>query len=524
MTRATLLRLLAHPTALNGADVRALEELADAFPYCQTAHLLLAKAAHDQGSMLASQRLRRAATYAADRTLLRQLIETTAEEETLEPVAAEAVASEAAPVEAVIENSWRPSMPALADLRTAEPELPRPAPLLEDQPAQEIGPAPTPVLLTAAAPAATPLSPTVAATQDDLPPAFSTETAELPTQPASAPVEASATTEEAVAEVAPTVPKEFAPAITPEPVAELADLEATAAPAVADDAAAASSLSQAASDATTPSEIAELPNSADSVEVIGLPGSVTDLEEAPTETQLDATSAVHSAEAESVAFLGAEAADELPAQAPPIRPPAEAEAASQEFGLAPAEPAEVTAYQLPELELAITIPLTQANATPRLPSFSGVADVAYAPGEGSRYGFCLVPASDTELNAAQLVPAASLPPAGDFFMPDALLLAHVSQQPELPVSSTTDLINSFLQRSPAASRRRTQALAPGVQADLSIRSTRVAPDLASESLALILVRQGKIEQAIVVYERLLVKNPEKSAYFAAQIETLRPSA
>jgi len=192
--------------------------------------------------------------------------------------------------------------------------------------------------------------------------------------------------------------------------------------------------------------------------------------------------------------------------------------------LAPAEPAEVTAYQLPELELAITIPLTQANATPRLPSFSGVADVAYAPGEGSRYGFCLVPASDTELNAAQLVPAASLPPAGDFFMPDALLLAHVSQQPELPVSSTTDLINSFLQRSPAASRRRTQALAPGVQADLSIRSTRVAPDLASESLALILVRQGKIEQAIVVYERLLVKNPEKSAYFAAQIETLRPSA
>nr|GFC45178.1 hypothetical protein [Tanacetum cinerariifolium] len=36
-------------------------------------------------------------------------------------------------------------------------------------------------------------------------------------------------------------------------------------------------------------------------------------------------------------------------QAPPIRPPAEAEAARLEFGLAEAEPAEIVAYRLPEL-------------------------------------------------------------------------------------------------------------------------------------------------------------------------------
>ena len=41
-------------------------------------------------------------------------------------------------------------------------------------------------------------------------------------------------------------------------------------------------------------------------------------------------------------------ADELPAQAPPIRPPA-ASTARAEFGLATAEPAEIMAYQLPEL-------------------------------------------------------------------------------------------------------------------------------------------------------------------------------
>jgi hypothetical protein len=52
----------------------------------------------------------------------------------------------------------------------------------------------------------------------------------------------------------------------------------------------------------------------------------------------------------------------------------------------------------------------------------------------------------------------------------------------------------------------------------------VVPDLASENLAQILVRQGKVERAIAIYERLMVKHPEKMAYFAAQIDSLRPSA
>ena len=75
MTRSSLLYVLEHATALGPAEERELEQLAQAFPYCQTAHLLLAKIAHDRGTMLAGQRLRRAATYAADRALLRRLIE-----------------------------------------------------------------------------------------------------------------------------------------------------------------------------------------------------------------------------------------------------------------------------------------------------------------------------------------------------------------------------------------------------------------------------------------------------------------
>jgi hypothetical protein len=374
MTRATLLQLLAHPTALSGADVRALEQLAEAFPYCQTAHLLLAKAAHDQSSMLAGQRLRRAATYAADRTRLRQLIELTAPAEVaIAPIGTPAVALPDSPSLAPTFEITASIEPALApDSQELDPAVPF---ILEDKPDQVIG-------LT----------------------------------------EATSISDELL----------------------------------------------------TADELAE---------------------------------------------------EELPAQAPPIRPPAQAEAAHAEFGLAPQEPAEIIFYRLPELEEPALLPIeVLAPTTPSLPAFSGLAEVNYAPSEGSRLGFCLV--SSDEDNA---LPGTSLPPTGDFFAPDALLLAHLAahQPPQPSKSSSLDLINSFLQRAPAPQRRRAAPLPnapePDAQADLSVRSTRAEPDLASESLAKILARQGKTDRAIAVYERLMVKHPEKMAYFAAQIESLRPS-
>lgn len=370
MTRASLLQLLARPTVLTGADVHALEQLAEAFPYCQTAHLLLAKAAHDQGSMLAGQRLRRAATYAADRTRLRQLIE--------QQVPAELVVAEAAPLVPAADAPL-PTLPDSPAPPTA-PEAALPAAAFEDKPDQVIG----------------------------RPPMAEAMPAPVAAEPASAP------------------------------------------------------------------EI------------------------------------------------------ELPMQAPPIRPPAEAAAARLEFGLAEQEPAEILAYRLPELAETVT-PAAESELalpiTPQLPAFSGVPGVGYAPNEGSRLGFCLVAATTDEL-----LPGTSLPPTGEFFAPDALLLAHLAahQPPAPPKPSPLDLINSFLQRAPAAPRRRVAPLPsapePDAQADLSVRSTRTETDLASEGLAKILARQGKTERAIAVYERLMVKHPEKMAYFAAQIESLRPSA
>jgi len=53
------------------------------------------------------------------------------------------------------------------------------------------------------------------------------------------------------------------------------------------------------------------------------------------------------------------------------------------------------------------------------------------------------------------------------------------------------------------------------------KSLQEQPDLASETLADLLARQGQYAKAIKIYQRLSLLNPEKSVYFAATIENLK---
>lgn len=543
MTRTALLQLLDHPTAIAPAEVQELEQLARAFPYCQTAHLLLAKAAHDQGTMLASQRLRRAATYAADRTLLRQLIEQTVEAPELdlaepEP-AAELIESIAPEPIAPLEVKPEPA-PAVVEIASSAPEV---APQLTPVPLPEVV---LPVVVTAPEPvveaAPTLVEPLAAAepivskiqkfniNQPAVPADDNTGGTNTEAQPeAAAPIE-TPVIESAIAEVG--EPEQGSIVLEPESEAiEIAtpslDAGAMPEPTVAP---------------TEESPVTVVEDAAETEETYldssepAAPAPTT-LEEPPLEIP----------------------EPEIPPVAPPIRPPEEVGSARFEFGLQDEPKPAATQYELPLVDewAAAATPLALPgaddlnfelpSASPAAPAslkwtaaaFTGDADLGYALDEGSRLGFGLGLLTEALLAkiemesegtlAHEIVAAprpAPLPPPAVFFEPDVLLLEHwATHRPIVPPTpSSSELINTFLRRQPRLTRPAMLPPSPTAQADLSVKSTQPEPELISEGLARILARQGKIERAVEIYQRLMVKQPEKMAYFAAQIQQLQPSA
>jgi len=83
-----------------------------------------------------------------------------------------------------------------------------------------------------------------------------------------------------------------------------------------------------------------------------------------------------------------------------------------------------------------------------------------------------------------------------------------------------DLIDSFIKKEPRISPVRTKLGEPHTQEDLTKRTKPVGGSLVTESFAKILEKQGKLDKAREIYEKLIVKNPEKKAYFAAKISEL----
>lgn len=484
MTRAALLHLLAAPESLPATAVQDLEQLAQAFPYCQTAHVLLAKAAHDQGSMLAGQRLRRAATYATDRQLLRQLLERPAQ---------------------------FPTPPAPANPSSASEAV---APEMAHDAITVTATAPEPLLMPALTASALAVEAPMAINE---PPASTTEAASL------VEVEGIAL-EAAVTALAEPLSGDVAEPVAPTSLPEEAVV-------------ALPTRSVTTENELPPISPEEPVRSVQLVEkpLSGMPTTQgVELQEAAVEDVTAKNSAV-AAVAAAVDYLITDATTE-PDPAPLlIRPPAEAGAARFEFGLTPSPALEsgFSAYQLPEAgpeEPLAGAPASQAAAQSGVAAFAGDANLAYALSGGSRLGYAMqlvfaLPENSLPPPALPTVetPGSPLPPAGEFFAPDALLLEHLARQPPPApaVPSSLELIDSFLRRAPQRRRGIVTLLTVPEQADLSLRSTRAEPDLASESLARILAGQGKTERAIAVYERLMVRQPEKSAYFAVQIDLLR---
>ncbi|HNY02745.1 MAG TPA: hypothetical protein PKG48_09170, partial [Bacteroidales bacterium] len=83
------------------------------------------------------------------------------------------------------------------------------------------------------------------------------------------------------------------------------------------------------------------------------------------------------------------------------------------------------------------------------------------------------------------------------------------------------LIDRFILEEPRISKPKATFFSP---ADSAIRSSLDEEEIVSETLAQLYAKQGNIQKAIHIYEKLSLINQEKSRYFAAQIEKLGPSA
>ena len=86
--------------------------------------------------------------------------------------------------------------------------------------------------------------------------------------------------------------------------------------------------------------------------------------------------------------------------------------------------------------------------------------------------------------------------------------------------SRKELIDKFILENPSISRPKAEFYNPISVAQNSIIDQE---NIVSETLAKIYEKQGYIDKAISIYEKLGLKYPEKSRYFAAQIERLRES-
>lgn len=94
-------------------------------------------------------------------------------------------------------------------------------------------------------------------------------------------------------------------------------------------------------------------------------------------------------------------------------------------------------------------------------------------------------------------------------------------EPEKPKKlSRKELIDKFILENPSISRPKAEFYNPISVAQNSIIDQE---NIVSETLAKIYEKQGYFEKAISIYEKLGLKYPEKSRYFAAQIERLRES-
>ena len=109
-----------------------------------------------------------------------------------------------------------------------------------------------------------------------------------------------------------------------------------------------------------------------------------------------------------------------------------------------------------------------------------------------------------------------------------LMISDYNIEPEMQTSPPSknnqenkmSLIENFLFNGGDFQRKSLQTLS-NTQSDLAERAVTENDDIVTETFANILLAQGQLGKALAAFEKLSLKYPEKSIYFAARIEKVK---
>ena len=102
---------------------------------------------------------------------------------------------------------------------------------------------------------------------------------------------------------------------------------------------------------------------------------------------------------------------------------------------------------------------------------------------------------------------------------ESTLKAKAESTPKKSKKEQNQIIERFIKVDPKI--KKGQSTESESQNDLSVQSVKFGEDLVSENLAKIMIKQGKKSKAVDIYKKLIWKYPQKKAYFASQIESIK---